>query len=191
MDPYRLIVLGASNADVQQLSERVIGAGHTVVAQTHSVEQLFDLVRNLSPDTVIAIVDDAKCNFVRISEICKSNGTALVGAINNSSLSLLSELTILNANALFLLDSPIEAAEIALFSGRVVYNELAKLNSDNAELRETIETRKIVERAKGILMDRHKLSESDAFKRIHFQARNQNKKMKEIAESIITASELM
>ena len=59
------------------------------------------------------------------------------------------------------------------------------------DLKETLETRKIIERAKGILMDRHRMSEEEAFKRIHFQARNQNKKMREIAQSIITAADLI
>lgn len=58
-------------------------------------------------------------------------------------------------------------------------------------LKETLETRKLIERAKGILMDRHKMSEEEAFRRIHFQARNQNRKMREIAQSIITASDLL
>jgi response regulator NasT len=60
-----------------------------------------------------------------------------------------------------------------------------------ANLREALETRKLVERAKGILMERQGLREEEAFRRIHFQARNQNRKMREIAESIITASDLI
>jgi AmiR/NasT family two-component response regulator len=40
-------------------------------------------------------------------------------------------------------------------------------------------------------MDRHGMTEDEAFKKIHFQARNQNKKMREIAESILTASEII
>ena len=55
------------------------------------------------------------------------------------------------------------------------------------DLTEKLETRKWVERAKGILMDRHGLSEQDAFMRIHKQARNTNRKMRDVAESIVEA----
>ena len=71
------------------------------------------------------------------------------------------------------------------------YKQIKSQQKEIDELKETLETRKIIERAKGILMDRHHMSEEEAFKRIHFQARNQNKKMREIAQSIITAAELI
>ena len=71
------------------------------------------------------------------------------------------------------------------------FRQIQSQSKEITDLKETLETRKLIERAKGILMDRHGLKEEDAFKRIHFQARNQNKKMREIAESIITASELI
>ncbi|MCK4908454.1 MAG: ANTAR domain-containing protein [Planctomycetes bacterium] len=51
--------------------------------------------------------------------------------------------------------------------------------------RETIQSRKLIERAKGILMYKHKMSEEKAFKTIQSQSRNSRKTMKEIAESII------
>jgi response regulator NasT len=79
------------------------------------------------------------------------------------------------------------ALEVAMRRFRQMQNQ----NEEIAHLKETLETRKLIERAKGILMDRHTMTEDEAFKRIHFQARNQNKKMREIAESIITASELI
>jgi AmiR/NasT family two-component response regulator len=71
------------------------------------------------------------------------------------------------------------------------FKELQLRNKEVTELTEALETRKLIERAKGILMDRHGLSEDEAFKRIHFQARNQNRKMKDIAMSIITAADLI
>lgn len=71
------------------------------------------------------------------------------------------------------------------------YRQIHEQASEIDRLKETLETRKMIERAKGILMDRHKMSEEEAFRRIHFQARNQNRKMKEIAQSIITAADLL
>jgi response regulator NasT len=79
------------------------------------------------------------------------------------------------------------AIEIAMLR----FRELQARSREVEELKEALETRKLIERAKGILMQRLGLTEEEAFKRIHFQARNQNKKMREIAESIITAADLI
>ena len=79
------------------------------------------------------------------------------------------------------------ALEVAVRKFRQLQGQQEKIQ----QLEETLETRKLIERAKGILMDRHNLTEDEAFKRIHFQARNQNKKMREIAQSIITAADLI
>jgi response regulator NasT len=71
------------------------------------------------------------------------------------------------------------------------YGEFSSLKVEVLDLKDAIETRKLVERAKGILMKRCNLSEDDAFKLLQTHSQKENKKMKEIAESIISASKLL
>jgi uroporphyrinogen-III synthase len=68
--------------------------------------------------------------------------------------------------------------------------EKAVLYEEIGGLKEAIETRKLVERAKGILMKRHKIDEPEAFTRIQSQARSARKSMREIAEAIILAEQV-
>lgn len=68
--------------------------------------------------------------------------------------------------------------------------EKAVLYDEIGGLKEALETRKLVERAKGILMKRHSIGEPDAFARIQLQARNARKSMREIAEAIILAEQV-
>ncbi len=68
--------------------------------------------------------------------------------------------------------------------------EKAVLYEEIGGLKEAIETRKLVERAKGILMHRHRINEPEAFTRIQHQARSTRKSMREIAEAIILAEEV-
>jgi signal transduction protein with GAF and PtsI domain len=68
--------------------------------------------------------------------------------------------------------------------------EKAMLYEQVGGLKEALETRKLVERAKGILMKRHRIEEPDAFARIQHQARSTRKSMREIAEAIIVAEEV-
>lgn len=81
--------------------------------------------------------------------------------------------------------------EPAIKLALVRYDEFNSLKVEVSDLRDAIETRKLVERAKGILMKRCNLSEDDAFKLLQTHSQKENKKMKEIAESIISASKLL
>ncbi len=65
--------------------------------------------------------------------------------------------------------------------------EKAMLYEEIGGLKEALETRKMVERAKGILMARYGISEQEAFDRIHIQSRSLRKTMRELAEAIILA----
>lgn len=70
------------------------------------------------------------------------------------------------------------------------YLEQQDLEQTLGDLEQKLETRKVVDRAKGILMDKFKLSEAEAFRRIQQQSMNQRRSMKEIAEAIVIANEV-
>ncbi len=71
------------------------------------------------------------------------------------------------------------------------YGEFQKLREEVDDLKEALEARKLIERAKGILMKRCNLSEEDAFKLLQTHSQKENKKMREIAEMVISASKLI
>jgi len=62
-----------------------------------------------------------------------------------------------------------------------------KIEEQATDLEDKLETRKSVDRAKGILMDQYGLKEQEAFRRIQVQSMNTRKSMREIAEAIIIA----
>lgn len=78
------------------------------------------------------------------------------------------------------------AIEIALSR----YRELQQLEAQVGSLQEALETRKIVERAKAVLMEKHGLKEPEAFRRIQVQSMRTRKPMREIAEAILLAKDL-
>jgi AmiR/NasT family two-component response regulator len=69
--------------------------------------------------------------------------------------------------------------------------EFEALRSENADLRQVIETRKVVERAKGLLMDQAQMSESDAFAAIQQRARRTGRRMADVAAEIVGAMEVL
>ena len=75
------------------------------------------------------------------------------------------------------------AIEVALAR----FREIRALHEDIGSLEEALATRKLVERAKGVLMSRHGLDEAAAFAQIQRQARSTRKTMKDIAQEILAA----
>lgn len=70
------------------------------------------------------------------------------------------------------------------------FREIQALREEIGSLEEALRTRKVVERAKGILMRRHGLDEGAAFSRLQKQARDHRKTMREIAEAIVHSDNL-
>jgi two-component system, response regulator PdtaR len=77
------------------------------------------------------------------------------------------------------------AIEVALERWR----ELRQIQQELTSTQETLETRKLVERAKGVLMDSQNLKETEAFRRIQRLSMNSRKSMREVAEAILLAHE--
>ena len=71
------------------------------------------------------------------------------------------------------------------------FNAFARMQRQLDEARSQLESRKLVDRAKGILMKTRGLSEADAYTLLRKTAMNQNRKISEIAESLITAAGLL
>ena len=63
--------------------------------------------------------------------------------------------------------------------------EMARLEMENTQLSERLETRKVVERAKGILMEREGLSENDAFVRLRRASQSSGRPLRVVAEAVI------
>jgi response regulator NasT len=71
------------------------------------------------------------------------------------------------------------------------FNAFSRMARELREARSELENRKLIDRAKGILMSTRGLSEADAYALLRNTAMNQNRKISEIAESLITASGLL
>ena len=81
------------------------------------------------------------------------------------------------------------AGAVALAKGR--FEEFVRLQAENQDLRETLETRKLVERAKGILMERRDLTEQQAYQLMRTQSQEQRRAMREIAKAVIDAAQFL
>ena len=87
---------------------------------------------------------------------------------------------------------PVEAHQLgpAVQVAWARFGELNTLMEENASLRQSLQSRKIIERAKGVLMKRHRWSEADAFRRLQRGAMNRRVPMVELAQAILNGQEV-
>jgi AmiR/NasT family two-component response regulator len=192
MEPLHILVAEDEALTRTILRARLEKLGHQVVAEAENGVQAVDAARTHKPDAIIMDIRMPEMDGIEAAkQIYSERPTAILFLTAFSEDTLVEQAS--DAGALAYLMKPFRkedlspALEVAVRKFRQLQGQQEKI----AQLEETLETRKLIERAKGILMDRHNMTEDEAFKRIHFQARNQNKKMREIAESIITASDLI
>ena len=80
----------------------------------------------------------------------------------------------------------VPAIEVALAR----FREFKAIEKELTDTRSILETRKIVERAKGVLMDTQGLKEAEAFRKIQKLSMNTRKSMREVAEAILLANQV-
>lgn len=192
MDPLKAVV-----AEDEQLTRTIIRArleklGHTIVAEAGDGQQAIEAARLHKPDVIIMDIKMPVMDGIEAARtIMNEQPCAILFLSSFNEQEVIEQAG--ETGALAYLMKPFRkedlgpALEVAVRRFRQMQNQSKEID----DLKEQLETRKLIERAKGILMDRHHMSEEEAFKRIHFQARNQNKKMREIAQSIITAADLI
>jgi two-component system, response regulator PdtaR len=75
----------------------------------------------------------------------------------------------------------------AIETARARHAELSELREQTESLRDALEARKVIERAKGLLMEKDGLSEADAFRRLRTASQQTGKSMREVAEAVCAA----
>jgi len=192
MEPLKAVI-----AEDEQLTRTIIRArleklGHMVVAEAGDGLQAIEAARTHRPDVIIMDIKMPSMDGIESARAIMAEKPCAILFLSSFNEQELVEQAG-DTGALAYLMKPFRKEDLgpALEMAVRRFRQMQSQTREIEDLKEALETRKIIERAKGILMDRHHMSEEEAFKRIHFQARNQNKKMREIAQSIITAADLI
>ncbi len=171
--------------DLKQMLENM---GYEVLAEAGDGQRALELARECHPDVCIFDVRMPVLDGIDVATLVTSEGiapTILLTAYSDKELVDRAK----EAGVFAYLVKPFKPSDLppAIEVARRAFERFVALNRDIVDLQERLEARKVLERAKGILMESLKISEAEAYRRIQQQSMNNRKSMKEVAEAIILA----
>jgi response regulator NasT len=186
-DPATRVVIAEDEAIIRlDLKELLEEEGYEVVGETGRGDEAVELARSLKPD--LAILDIKMPGLDGLSAARHIAGERLAAVLILTAFSqrdLVEQAR--DAGAMSYIVKPfqksdlIPAIEVAL--GR--HAELTSLESEVGDLAERLEARKVIDRAKGKLMDQYGMNEQDAWRFLQTQAMNQRRKVHEVAGDVV------
>jgi response regulator NasT len=187
----RIVIAEDESVNRVDLEEELEQQGYEVVGAAADGEAAVNLTRELRPDVVLMDIKMPKMDGIEAAETLTREKLAPVLLFTAYSDDELIERA-RQAGVVHFVTKPWRekdlkpAIEIALSR----FSEFRAMENKVKDLEEALATRKVVEKAKGVLMEKYKLSENEAFKRIQRLSMNNRKSMREVAEAILLAEEL-
>ncbi|MFV0525538.1 MAG: ANTAR domain-containing response regulator [Acidimicrobiales bacterium] len=189
MSPTR-VVLAEDEALIRlDLKEILIEEGYDVVGEAGDGASALELIRDLQPDVAILdVMMPVMDGLTAAREIVAERLTAVVILTAFAQRDLVEQAR--EAGAMSYLVKPYRRQELAPAIELAVarFSETSALAREAASLAEQLATRKLVDRAKGILQDQLSMTEHDAFRFVQTTAMSRRTSMKVIAEAVIDGS---
>ncbi|HEY0948829.1 ANTAR domain-containing response regulator [Nocardioides sp.] len=185
--PRRVVIAEDEVLIRMDLAEMLGEEGYDVVGQAGDGQQAIDLAEELRPDLVILDVKMPVLDGIAAAERIAGARIAPVVILTAFSQRDLVERA-RDAGAMAYLVKPFSKSDLVPAIEMAVsrFAELAMLESEVADLTERLETRKAVDRAKGVLQEQLHLSEPEAFRWIQKTAMDLRLSMRQVADGVIT-----
>ena len=189
MESLRILIADNESIIRMDLKELLEEAGHEVVGEAADGLKAVELTRKLKPDLVIMDIKMPEMDGIAAAKMISNEKLAPVLLLTAYSQKEIVEKA-KDSGVLAYLVKPVKesnlfpAMEIALSR----FKEYMEIEQELLDLRNSLETRKILDRAKGLLMDAYNLSEQEAFRRIQQYSMAKRKTIKEVAEAIVRSA---
>jgi response regulator NasT len=187
------IVIADDELDTREfLSESLSRMGHAVVAAVQDGRQLVAACQDTSPDLVITDIRMPHMDGLdAAAAIYKQRPVPIIVVTAHHDREFVQRAS--ERHVLGFLVKPIKEVDLppAVAIVRQRFEEFETLKAENESLAQALEDRKVIERAKGILMKQAQLDEPDAFRRLQKLARDQRKRLADVARMIVLSAEAL
>jgi response regulator NasT len=188
----RILVADEDAAALRSTATVLDDLGHTVTAYAASVTEAAERIADEDPDlAVVAVHEDLQHALDLVEEIAESAGGPVVAVVERaSSAEFLARAAERGIAAFARSEDPAEVQGAIEVAVRRHATE-AQLSEQVSQLETALERRALIERAKGILMERHGVDDREAFRMLRDHARNRGRKVVDLAATVIEGHALL
>ncbi|HEX9039178.1 MAG TPA: response regulator [Ktedonobacterales bacterium] len=187
----RIIIAEDESVIRMDLREELQSQGYLVVGDVGDGQSAVNLARELRPDLVLMDIRMPEMDGIEAARVLTSERLApvvLLTAFSDDELIARAR----EAGVVAYITKPWKQSDLkpAIEIALARFQEFREMESQVSTLADQLATRKVVEKAKGVLMTKYSLSEQEAFRRIQKLSMNNRKSMREVAEAILLAEEV-
>jgi response regulator NasT len=191
MKQLRVVIADDDGVTLMVLKKILTVMGHTVIGEAGDGEQAVALAKDLNPDLCILDIRMPKMEGIEAAKHIQAHRpTPIIIVSAHTETGLGSEAAAAGAHAYLVKPFAENQLKPAIELALTTFEKSKQLEQKLHDANEALESRKIVERAKGILMRQTGLDEEAAYLRLQKTARNENRKLIEVARAIILAEQM-
>jgi two-component system, response regulator PdtaR len=192
MESLKILIADDETLITMSLSTMLQNIGHRMIARARTGQEAVDKAKELLPDLILMDIKMEDMDGLEASrQILAQQPVPIIILTAYSQMDLIEKADAAGVSGYLV--KPVSENDLlpAITLARSRFKQLRTLEHEVGGLKEALQARKLIEQAKGILMEKEGIPEAEAFRRIQQQSRNQNIPMAKLAEAIITASKLL
>ncbi len=187
-----ILVIDENAIRASIIEEGLREAGHSHVTVIHDIYGVARLIETQKPDVIIIDIENPNRDMMEhLFQLTRTVSRPIAMFVDRSDTASIEAAVEAGVSAYVVDGLKKERVKSILDMAVSRFNAFSRLQRELTEARTALEERKVVERAKGILMKMKGLSEDEAFALLRQSAMNEKKKMAEIAQSGVTAAGLL
>ena len=181
---YRIFIADDEPLIRTDLKELLEEMGHDVIAEAGDGRHVLDTIETVNPDLVILDIKMPKVDGIKVAKRI-SDRFPVIFLTAYTSRQLIEDAR--NSGGMAYLSKPFREEDLApaVELSITQFLKASKLTQKVSRLKEQLESRKVIERAKGLLMRKENLSEMQAYRKLQKISMEKNRSMKEVAEAVM------
>lgn len=187
-----ILVIDENTIRASIIEEGLREAGHSRVTVVHEVNGIARVIETLQPDVIFIDLENPNRDMMEhLFQLTRTVARPIAMFVDRSDTASIEAAVDAGVSAYIVDGLKKERVKPILDMAVSRFNAFSRLQRELADAKSALEERKIVERAKGILMKMRGLSEEQAFALLRQTAMNEKRKIAEIAQSVVTAAGLL
>jgi response regulator NasT len=179
-----VLVADEDHEALDNVAQLLSGLGHTVVARAVGVNEVSVQIKEDEPEVaLVKLHDDDEHALELIDEIVEESACPVIALMEVPEPEFISRAA---ERGIFAFVQPVTAETLqgALEVAIRRYDDVERLNEEVEQLHGALDRRAVIERAKGILMERHGIDDRQAFELLRSHARSNNRKLVDVARAV-------